>query len=88
MAGLARLKIGTMRDTAESPQTALPKTLNHNAFVLGVFFLGLGFSTLFMEAQPLRHNVLFILLQGLSFAAGSVCIWAWLRILFRPRPRG
>lgn len=77
-----------MHDTADSTQTALPKTLNHNAFVLGVFFLGLGFSTLFMDAPPLRHNVLFILLQGMSFAAGSVCIWAWLRILYRPRSRG
>ncbi len=77
-----------MSDTAQTPQTELPKTLNHNAFVLGVFFLFLGVSTLFVDAKPLRHQVLFILLQGLSFAAGSICLWAWLRNLRRPRARG
>ena len=68
-----------MSNNAPAPQTALPKTFNHNTFVLGVFFLFLGFSTLFIDAQQLRHNALFILLQGLSFAAGSTFMWAWLR---------
>ena len=77
-----------MSDTAQTPQTKLPKTLNHNAFVLGVFFWFLGFSTLFVDAKPLRYQVLFILLQGLSFAAGSICLWAWLRNLRRPRSWG
>ncbi|MEY3653527.1 MAG: hypothetical protein RL739_1697, partial [Pseudomonadota bacterium] len=48
----------------------------------------LGFSTLFVDAKPLRYQVLFILLQGLSFAAGSICLWAWLRNLRRPGARG
>ena len=74
-----------MSDTAQAPQTALPKTLNHNAFVLAVFFLFVGFSTLFIDAQALRHNALFILLQGLSFAAGWACLWVWLRHIRRPR---
>ena len=68
-----------MSNNAPAPQTALPKTFNHNAFVLGVFFLFLGFSTLFIDAQQLRQNALFILLQGLSFAAGGTFMWAWLR---------
>ena len=76
-----------MSDTAQSPQTALPKTLNHNAFVLAVFFLFVGFSTLFIDAQQLRHNALFILLQGLSIAAGWAFMWAWLRYIRRPRAR-
>jgi hypothetical protein len=76
-----------MSDTAQDPQTALPKTLNHNAFVLGVFFLFVGFSTLFIDAQQLRQNALFILLQGLSFAAGGTFICAWLRYIRRPRSR-
>jgi hypothetical protein len=76
-----------MSDTAQSPQTALPKTLNHNAFVLGVFFLFVGFATLFIDAQQLRQNALFILLQGLSFAAGGTFICAWLRYIRRPRSR-
>ena len=76
-----------MSDTAQAPQTALPKTLNHNAFVLGVFFLFVGFSTLFIDAQQLRHNALFILLQGLSFAAGGTFLCAWLRYIRRPRTR-
>ena len=76
-----------MSDTAHSPQTGLPKTLNHNAFVLAVFFLFVGFSTLFIDAQHLRQNALFILLQGLSFAAGGTCMWAWLRYIRRPRAR-
>ena len=76
-----------MSDTARDPQTALPKTLNHNAFVLGVFFLFVGFSTLFIDAQQLRQNALFILLQGLSFAAGGTFICAWLRYIRRPRSR-
>ena len=73
-----------MSDTA---QTELPKTLNHNAFVLAVFFLFVGFSTLFIDAQHLRQNALFILLQGLSFGAGGTCMWAWLRYIRRPRAR-
>jgi hypothetical protein len=76
-----------MSDSAHPPQTALPKTLNHNAFVLGVFFLFVGFSTLFIDAQQLRQNALFILLQGLSFAAGGTFISAWLRYLCLPRTR-
>ena len=68
-----------MSNNAPAPQTALPKTFNHNAVVLGVFFLFLGFSTLFIDAQQLRQNALFILLQGLSFAAGGTFMWAWLR---------
>jgi hypothetical protein len=76
-----------MSDTAQAPQTALPKTLNHNAFVLGVFFLFVGFSTLFIDAQQLRQNALFILLQGLSFAAGGTFLCAWLRYIRRPRSR-
>jgi hypothetical protein len=76
-----------MSDTAQTPQTALPKTLNHNAFVLGVFFLFVGFSTLFIDAQQLRQNALFVLLQGLSFAAGGTLMCAWLRYILRPRAR-
>ena len=76
-----------MSDSAHPPQTALPKTLNHNAFVLGVFFLFVGFSTLFIDAQQLRQNALLILLQGLSFAAGGTFICAWLRYIRRPRSR-
>jgi len=76
-----------MSDTAHPPQTALPKTLNHNAFVLGVFFLFVGFSTLFIDAQQLRQNALFVLLQGLSFAAGGACMCAWLRHICSPRAR-
>ena len=76
-----------MSDTAQAPQTALPKTLNHNAFVLGVFFLFVGFSTFLIDAQQLRQNALFILLQGLSFAAGGTFICAWLRYIRRPRSR-
>ena len=76
-----------MIDSAHPPQTALPKTLNHNAFVLGVFFLFVGFSTLFIDAQQLRQNALFILLQGLSFAAGGTFLCAWLRYIRRPRSR-
>ena len=76
-----------MSDTAQAPQTALPKTLNHNAVVLGVFFLFVGFSTLFIDAQQLRQNALFILLQGLSFAAGGTFLCAWLRYIRRPRSR-
>ena len=76
-----------MSDTAQAPQTALPKTLNHNAFVLGVFFLFVGFSTLFIDAQQLRQNALFILLQGLSFAAGGTFLCAWLRYIRRPHSR-
>jgi len=76
-----------MSDTAQAPQTALPKTLNHNAFVLGVFFLFVGFSTLFIDAQQLRQNALFILLQGLSFAAGGTFLCAWLRYIRRPSSR-
>ena len=76
-----------MSYTAQAPQTALPKTLNHNAFVLGVFFLFVGFSTLFIDAQQLRQNALFILLQGLSFAAGGTFLCAWLRYIRRPRSR-
>jgi hypothetical protein len=76
-----------MSDTAQAPQTALPKTLNHNAFVVGVFFLFVGFSTLFIDAQQLRQNALFILLQGLSFAAGGTFLCAWLRYIRRPRSR-
>ena len=68
-----------MSDHAPAPQTVLPKTLKHNAFVLGVFFLFLGFSTLFIDAQQLRQHALFILLQGLSFAAGAAFMWAWRR---------
>ena len=76
-----------MSDSAHPPQTALPITLNHNAFVLGVFFLFVGFSTLFIDAQQLRQNALFILLQGLSFAAGGTFLCAWLRYIRRPRSR-
>ena len=76
-----------MSDTAPPPQTTLPKTLNHNAFVLGVFFLFVGFSTLFIDAQQLRQNALFVLLQGLSFATGGTLICAWLRHILRPRAR-
>jgi len=76
-----------MSDTAQAPQTALPKTLNHNAFVLSLFFLFVGFSTFLIDAQQLRQNALFILLQGLSFAAGGTCMWAWLRHIRGPRAR-
>ena len=76
-----------MSDTAQAPQTVLPKTLKHNAFVLGVFFWFLGFSTLFIDAQQLRQNALFILLQGLAFAAGGTFLCAWLRYIRRPRSR-
>jgi len=76
-----------MSDTAQAPQTALPKTLNHNEFVLGLFFLFVGFSTFLIDAQQLRQNALFILLQGLSFAAGGTCMWAWLRHIRGPRAR-
>jgi hypothetical protein len=76
-----------MSDSAPAPQTALPQTLNPNTFVLGVFFLFVGFSTLFIDAQQLRQNALFILLQGLSFAAGGTFICAWLRYIYRPRSR-
>ena len=76
-----------MSDHSPAPQTVLPKTLNHNALVLGVFFLFVGFSTLFIDAQQLRQNALFILLQGLSFAVGGTFICAWLRYISRPRSR-
>jgi len=49
--------------------------------------LFVGFSTLFIDAQQLRQNALFILLQGLSFAAGGTFLCAWLRYIRRPRAR-
>ena len=80
-------KIQTMSESLEAPRTSLPKTLDHNGFIFGVFFLFLGFFTLFVDSPVFKNNVLLILLQGLSFAIGWVCMGLWFRNLRRPRGR-
>ena len=74
-----------MSNSIEAPRTTLPKTLDHNSFIFGVFFLFLGMFTLLIDAPHLKNNVLMILLQGLSFAAGWVCLGLWFRSVRRSR---
>jgi hypothetical protein len=80
-------KIQAMSESLEAPPTSLPKTLDHNGFIFGVFFLFLGVFTLIVDSPVYKNNVLLILLQGLSFAIGWVCMGLWLRNLRRPRGR-
>ncbi|NBX54657.1 MAG: hypothetical protein EBQ82_11485 [Betaproteobacteria bacterium] len=74
-----------MSDIIETSRTSLPKTLDHNFFILGVFFLFVGVLTFFLDSPAYKNNVLLILLQGLSFAIGWACMGLWFRNLRRPR---